>query len=163
MASPSTGLRTPLPPRFQTWVQIIVVLTGCREHPLPAPLLTGIRIFALQGIRKAHAPQALLQVHLMPALHGLQVSQERVLRSRRAQEGGQSPCRPLTLTALPRWGEGLVLAPTRPGKQWPAPHGRREWSCAMRMKRREWASPAHAELGALHPMRRCHSAGSRAV
>src|SRR3989338_1708026 len=59
------------------------IMAGCREDPLPTPLLAGVRILALQGIGKAHATQALPQVLLMLALHGLQVSQERVLRSSR--------------------------------------------------------------------------------
>src|SRR3989338_4793241 len=62
---------------------LVDIMTGCREHPLPAPLLACVRILAFQGIVKAHATQALPQVLLMLALHGLQVSQERVLRSSR--------------------------------------------------------------------------------
>src|SRR3990170_2060202 len=62
---------------------LVGVMAGCREHPLPAPLLACVRILAFQGIGKAHATQALPQVFLMLALHGLQVSQERVLRSGR--------------------------------------------------------------------------------
>src|SRR3989338_3464735 len=61
----------------------VSVVAGGWGRPLPAPLLAGIRIFALQSIGKADAAQASLEILLMLALHGLQVSQERVLHSSR--------------------------------------------------------------------------------
>ncbi len=52
------------------------VMAGCREHPLPAPLLACVRILALQSVGQTDATQARLEILLMLAFHGLQVSEE---------------------------------------------------------------------------------------
>src|SRR3989304_2453433 len=78
------------------------IMAGCREDPLPAPLLAGVRILALQGIGQANATEAQLEVLLMLAFHGPQVSQERVLRS-----GGEHCVAILVALASPN--DNLIL------------------------------------------------------
>ena len=59
---------------------LVDVMAGDREHPLPAPILAGIRVLSVQSVGQTDTTLALPQVLLMLALDGLEVSQERVLR-----------------------------------------------------------------------------------
>src|SRR6266545_3505005 len=58
-------------------------MAGRRKYPLPAPLLTCVGIFSLQGIRQRHTAQSLLKVVIMLPLNSLKMSEKRLLYRRR--------------------------------------------------------------------------------
>jgi len=57
----------------------IGVMAGCREHPLPAPLLPCVWLFALKCIGQSNSSKFLLEVFVVLTLHRLQMSKERFL------------------------------------------------------------------------------------
>src|SRR3990172_5282960 len=81
---------------------LVGVMAGGREHPLPAPLLAGIRVLSVQSVGQTDTTQALPQVLLMLALHGLEVSEEGFFHC------GGKHCVPI-LVALPSPNNNLIL------------------------------------------------------
>ena len=58
-------------------------MTCRRKYPLPAPLPTGVWIFFLQGIRQCYTTQVPFQILIVLPLHGLKMSEKRLLNSPR--------------------------------------------------------------------------------
>ncbi len=52
------------------------VMARCREHPLPPPFFTCVRVLSLQSVRQIDATHARLEILLVLAFHSLQVSEE---------------------------------------------------------------------------------------
>ena len=52
------------------------IMAGCREHPLPPPFFACVRVFSVQSVGQTDTTQAGLEILLMLAFHGLQMSEE---------------------------------------------------------------------------------------
>lgn len=57
------------------------VMAGCREDPLPTPLIPCIGIFALKCIRESDSAQASFKVALMLSFYQIKMLAERFFRT----------------------------------------------------------------------------------